>query len=69
MVEEGMRPMRVGRLPCMPQVRASGLTLLEAAGSGRDGKVLDPVRQFMVKQWITKIHGEFERIGATEWLP
>lgn len=69
LVEGGMRPMRVGRLPCMPQVRASGLTLLEAAGSGRDGKVLDPVRQFMVKQWITKVQGEFERIGAAEWLP
>jgi hypothetical protein len=69
LVEDGIRPMRVARLPCMAEVRASGLSFLEAAGGGRDGKFLDPVRQFMVKQWIGKIQGEFERIGATEWLP
>lgn len=69
MIAEGLSPMKVPRLPCMSHVRASGLSFLDAARGGKEGIALDPVRQFMVEQWIKKIQAEFARIGATEWLP
>lgn len=71
MVGQGARPMFLPRLPCMKEVRASGLSFMAAAAGdrGSSGKPLDPVRQFMVKQWIGKVVKEFERIKVTGWLP
>lgn len=71
MVSQGVRPMFLPRLPCMKEMRAAGLTFTEAASGkpGVAGKPLDPVRQFMVKQWVGKIIKEFERIKVAGWLP
>jgi hypothetical protein len=71
MTDGGMRPIFLPRLPCMEEMRNAGLSFVDAAAGkpGASGKPLGPVRQFMVKQWISKIRGEFERIKATEWLP
>ncbi|MDT8278847.1 hypothetical protein RQ734_22610 [Roseomonas mucosa] len=71
MIDGGMRPMFLPRLPCMEEMRTAGLSFLDAVAgvSGTSGKPFGPVRQFMVKQWMDKIRGEFARIKATEWLP
>lgn len=59
------------RLPCMDEVRRSGLSFADAASGmrGAEGKPLDPIQQFMVKQWIDRAQKAFAKIGATEWLP
>ncbi|WP_424140116.1 hypothetical protein [Roseomonas chloroacetimidivorans] len=71
MVSQGARPMYLPRLPCMKEMRALGLGFLDAAAGkpGTSGKPLDPVRQFMVKQWIGKVQKEFERLKVTGWMP
>ena len=67
----GMMPFFLPRLPCMVEIRQGGFTLLDAAtgGVGTDGKPLDPVRQFMVRQFFSKTMAELERIGALEMMP
>jgi hypothetical protein len=69
--DQGMKAVFMARLPCLDHVRQSGLSLFAAASNlpGRNGKPLEPLRQFMVEDWITKIIGEFDRIGALTWLP
>lgn len=71
LVKDGVEFVFLPRLPCMEEVRKRKLSFIAAAAGevGPEGKPLDPVRQFMVKQWIGKVQKEFERIGATEWLP
>ncbi|MHB0671726.1 hypothetical protein [Roseomonas mucosa] len=71
MTDAGVRPIFLPRLPCMEEVREAGLSFVDAAAGrvGPSGKPLGPLRQFIVRQWIDKIRGEFERIKATEWLP
>ena len=67
----GMTPMFMPRLPCMGEMRRAGLSFLDAATGmpGPDGRPFDPVRQFMVRQFVSKVLGELGRIGALEWLP
>ena len=71
MVASGVEVIFVPRLPCMPEMRASGLGFYEAAGNkpGRNGKPMDPVRQFMVKTWIEKLESQFVTSGIADWLP
>lgn len=71
LTDAGVRPFFFPRLPCMEEMRAAGLGFADAAAGkvGASGKPLGPVRQFMVKQWVTKVRCELERIGAWEWLP
>lgn len=71
LLADGMQFVFLPRLPCMEEVRKLGIGFSDAAAGKRgiEGKPLDPVRQFMVEQWIGKVQKEFARIGATEWLP
>ena len=71
LVAAGMMPMFMPRLPCMVEVRRAGFSLLDAAtgGIGPDDKPFDPVRQFMVRQYLTRVLAELGRIGALSWLP
>ncbi len=71
LMSAGMTVMFMPRLPCMGELRRSGLSFLEAASNapGRDGKPMDPVRQFMVRQFLAKVMAEYARIGALVWLP
>ena len=70
LVAGGMNPIFLPRLPCMGEMRRAGLSLLDAAtgGPGRDGRPFDPVRQFMVRQLMSKVLGEYSRIGALGWM-
>ena len=67
----GMLPVFMPRLPCLTEVRRAGFSLLDAAtgGANPDGTPFDPVRQFMVRQYMTKIMAELARVGALSWLP
>lgn len=69
--KEGVKIVLVPRLPCMKELRASGLSFYEAAANkpGKNGKPLDPVRHFMVKHWIERLETAFTEIGVAEWLP
>ena len=69
--EDGVKIVLVPRLPCMKELRASGLSFYEAAANkpGKDGKPLDPVRHFMVKSWIERLETRFVETGVAEWLP
>ena len=71
MSEAGMEMIMLSRLPCLDLMRSLGLGFIDAAAGrkGKEGKPLDPVRQFMVKQWIAKIEAQFWEVGATEWVP
>lgn len=67
----GVKAIMVPRLPCLDMMRQAGLGFVEAAAGhpGAKGVPLDPVRQFMVKQWATKVRAEFARVGAAGWTP
>ena len=67
----GLKIMVMPRLPCMTEVRKSGLSFIGAAAGepGPDGRPFDPVRRFMVRQWINRVQEEIANIGATEWMP
>ena len=67
----GVRLIFIPRLPCMTEFRASGLSFYDAAGNkpGRNGKPMDPVRQFMVKTWIERLESQFVETGIADWLP
>ena len=69
--DAGMMPFFMPRLPCMAELRKGGFSLLDAAtgGPGAGGVPLDPVRQFMVRQFLTKLLQELRRVGALGWLP
>lgn len=71
LIDSGMLAVLMPRLPCMEQVRASGLTFLEAASNkpGKSGKPLDPVRQFQVENWHKRMIEAFTKVGVLEWLP
>ena len=71
MMGEGVRPVLMPQLACMGEVRRSGLSLLDAACglAGIDGRPLDPLRQFMVRQFLTKILNELDLGDALSWLP
>ena len=71
LVAAGLKVMVMPRLPCMAEVRKSGLNFLDAAAGkpGPDGRPLDPVRRFMVSHWIRRVSEEIASIGAAEWLP
>jgi hypothetical protein len=71
MIEEGLEPIFMPRLPCMKEMRAAGLSFLDAVANkpGLDGKPLDPVRQFMVTTWHKKMVKAFDDAGASAWLP
>ncbi len=71
MMKEGLVPLFMPRLPCMNEMRAAGLSFLDAVSNqaGVSGKPLDPVRQFMVASWHKKMVAAFERAGALSWLP
>lgn len=71
MLNSGMVAVFVPRLPCMDHLRASGLTIMEAIANkpGRNGKPLDPVRQFQVVSWHKRMVEAFTTTGVLEWLP
>ena len=71
MIMEGLVPLFMPRLPCMNEMRAAGLSFLDAVANkpGASGKPLDPVRQFMVTTWHKKMVAAFERAAASNWLP
>jgi hypothetical protein len=64
-------PVSMFRLPCMTEMRSGGLTFYEAADNKRtkSGKFLDPIHQFQITNWLSKMEKEFELKGITEWLP
>ena len=67
----GLKVMVMPRLPCMAEVRKSGLSFLDAAAGkpGPDGRPFNPVRRFMVSQWVQRVQEEIASIGAAEWMP
>lgn len=71
MTMEGFVFIFMPRLPCMNEMRAAGLSFLDAVANkpGITGKPLDPVRQFMVATWHKKMVAAFEKAGALGWLP
>lgn len=71
LIRAGVKPMFMPRLPCMGEMRRAGLSFVQAAsgGIGADGRPFDPVRQFMVKQFLVKVMNELGRIGALGWMP
>jgi hypothetical protein len=58
-------------LPCLEVVRQAGLGSGDAAAgvAVNRGVPLDPVRQFMVKQWTGKVLESIAAANATGWLP
>lgn len=68
---DGMEVMYLPRLPCMENVRAKGLGFFHAMNGkvGSDGLPLDPVRRFMVRQWLARIDQSLASIDAAEWVP
>ncbi len=71
MTDEGVQIINLPRLPCINHLREKGLRFHDAMDGvlGRDGRPLDPVRRFMVKQWLGKIEANIRGAGAGEWLP
>ena len=71
MMKEGLIPLYMPRLPCMNEMRAAGLSFLDAVANkpGLGGKPLDPVRQFMVTTWHKRMVKAFDDAGASAWLP
>ncbi len=71
MLEQGVRVLQLPPLPCMAQVRASGLSLADAmlGRPGLDGKPFDPVRQFMLRKWWGALETGLADVGAEEWVP
>lgn len=71
MVAGGAKLIFIPRLPCMAELRASGLGFYDAAANkpGKSGKSMDPVRQFMVKTWIERLESQFVETGIADWLP
>jgi len=71
LISAGVAPVFLPRLACLTDVRKAGLSLLDAATGRRaaDGRPFDPVRQFMVRQYLTKVLSELGRAGALGWLP
>lgn len=72
LVAGGVEVMKMPRLPCMTHVRTKGLSFLDAVDGKpgkEDGRPLDPVRRYMVQEWIEKIQANLAAIGALEWMP
>jgi hypothetical protein len=71
MAAEGLKVVVMPRLPCMTHVREAALSFLDAmAGEpSRKGTPLDPVRRFMVKQWLRRLEAGFLEVDAQDWLP
>lgn len=71
LVRDGVKTLLLPRLPCMTHVRESGLGFVDAASnvSGKSGKPLDLVRQFMVRTWIKRVLEQIEAEDALGWLP
>lgn len=69
--KDGMEVVFLPRLPCLEVMRQAGLGFVDAAAGvvGNKGVPLDPVRQFMVKQWIGKVLASIAAANATSWLP
>lgn len=67
----GVAAMFLPRLPCLTHIRERSLSLIAAATRvpAPDGRPLDPAREFMVRHWIVKVLGEFDRIGLLGILP
>ena len=70
-VKDGARVVFMPRLPCMPDLIASGLGFFEAVSGakGANGKPLGPVQQAMVKRWLAGMEAGFSKAGALAWLP
>lgn len=71
LVRAGMHPINMPTLPCMEAMRELRLGFYDAAAgrAGPGGRVLDPVRRFMVKRWLAHLEKQVANTGATEWLP
>lgn len=70
-IVEAMIPINMFRLPCLSDMRAAGLHFYEASQNkpGIGGRPMDPVRQFMIKNWLKRTEAEFRSKGVEEWLP
>lgn len=68
---DGMEVMSMPRLPCMEEVRKTGLSFLDVRDGkrGPDGLPFNPLRKHMVKQWLDRINQNLTLCGATEWMP
>ena len=71
MSDAGVELIMLPRLPCLHVMRRAGLGFMDAASGrcARDGAPFDPVRQFMVKQWLEKFEAQIAEAGAAGWLP
>lgn len=71
MEKEGMKMIYIRRLSCLTSMRATGLSFYDAASNkpGRDGHPLPPMRQFMVRKWLTQLEQDFVEAGVAELLP
>ena len=71
MEKSGVTVVIVPRLPCMMEVRATGLSFYDVADNkpAKNGKPMDPVRQFMVKTWIDRLETQFVASGIADCLP
>jgi hypothetical protein len=68
---QGMKALFLRRLPCMEPLRQSGLSFIEAISGkcGPNDVPFDPMRQAMIRIWISDILRRLADIGALEWLP
>ncbi len=74
MVEAGVRPMLMPRLPCIDLLKAKaekagnpGLLNFYEAAAGKAG--LDLVEKFQVIKWLKLMEEKRKEIGVLEWLP
>jgi hypothetical protein len=70
-VKAGAVPVPVQNLACLGLLRDLELSLTAArqGRAGKDGKTLNRVEQFMVKDWFRRFEEEHEKAGALELLP
>jgi hypothetical protein len=71
MEEAGARIVMMPRILYFEQVRKAGLRFFDAAAGkrGKQGRPLDALAQFALKNWLDQMERQFQDIGVTEWLP
>jgi hypothetical protein len=73
MVQSGVRPLVLNRLPCMDMVKGTeetpGPNDFYAAASGEGENPLDMVESFMVETWLAEYEDKRLKLGIADWLP
>lgn len=71
MMEDGMRILLMPRIIHIDEVRRAGLSFYDAmeGKKGKDGKPLDPLKQFSIKAWLGRMESQLAAEGIAGWLP